>query len=110
MTDVLGIAYYTIAEHLLKKAGLTRKQAQAGAVTLIQFFGSALNLNVHLHMLVLDGIYLRGTNPARFRTVEPPTSDELQTLLERIASRVGEKLEQQGLIVRDWMAHPTPGT
>jgi len=24
-------------------------------VTLIQRFGSALNLNVHLHMLVLDG-------------------------------------------------------
>jgi hypothetical protein len=30
-----------------------------GAVTLIQRFGSALNLNVHFHMLVLDRVYRR---------------------------------------------------
>ena len=30
-----------------------------GAVTLIQRFGSALNLNVHFHLLVLDGVYRR---------------------------------------------------
>ena len=28
-----------------------------GIVTLIQRFGSSLNLNVHLDMLVLDGVY-----------------------------------------------------
>ena len=27
-------------------------------VTLIQRFGSAANLNIHLHCLVLDGVYL----------------------------------------------------
>jgi hypothetical protein len=32
-------------------------------VTLIQRFGSALNLNIHFHMLVLDGAYLVGTAP-----------------------------------------------
>jgi hypothetical protein len=101
LTEVLGITYHTIAAHLIEKAGLAPAQAQTGAVTLIQCFGSALNLNVHLHMLVLDGVYLRGTNPPLFRSVEPPTSAELQTLLERIASSVGEKLERQGLIVRD---------
>ena len=30
---------------------------QCGAVTFIQRFGSALNLNVHFHTLVLDGAY-----------------------------------------------------
>jgi hypothetical protein len=60
-----------------------------------------LNLNVHLHMLVLDGVYLRGTDPPLFRPVEPPSSAELQTLLERIACRIGETLERQGLITRD---------
>jgi hypothetical protein len=29
----------------------------AGAVTLIQRFWSALNLNIHFHMLCLDGVY-----------------------------------------------------
>ncbi len=45
MGQVLGIVYRCIATHLIKKAGFSRKSAQAGAVTLIQRFGSALNLN-----------------------------------------------------------------
>ncbi len=47
MGKVLGIVYQAIASHLIRKAGLTRKTAHSGAVTLIQRFGSALNLNVH---------------------------------------------------------------
>jgi hypothetical protein len=34
-----------------------RSQAPSGAVTLIQRSGSAANLNIHLHCLVLDGEY-----------------------------------------------------
>lgn len=60
MSHVLGIVYRCIATHLCKKAGFSRKVAQTGAVTLIQRFGwsgtpSALNLNVHFHMLFLGG-------------------------------------------------------
>lgn len=37
-------------------AGLTLKSgARTGVVTLVQRFGSALNLNVHFHILFLDG-------------------------------------------------------
>jgi len=46
MTAVLGIVYRAIATHLIHKAGYTRKGAHTGAVTLIQCFGSALNLNI----------------------------------------------------------------
>ena len=46
MGGVLGIVYRCIATHLIKKAGFTLKTAQTGAVTLIQRFGSALNLKV----------------------------------------------------------------
>ena len=48
MGQVLGIVYRTIATHLIKKAGRTHKTAHTGAITLIQCFGSALNLNVRL--------------------------------------------------------------
>ena len=48
MGKVLGIVYRTIATHLIKKAGFTRKTAHTGAVTLIQCFGGAPNLNIHL--------------------------------------------------------------
>ena len=45
MGKVLGIVYRTIATYLTRKAGYTKATAQTGAVTLIQRFGSALNLN-----------------------------------------------------------------
>jgi hypothetical protein len=47
LTRVLGIAYRTISAHVLKRARLTRASGATGAVTLIQRFGSALNLDRH---------------------------------------------------------------
>ena len=55
LTAVLGIVYRAIAAHLIRKAGLTQSTAQSGAVTLIQRFGSALNLNIRFHMLLVPG-------------------------------------------------------
>jgi len=42
-----------IATFLIQQAGLKRAEAQSGAVTLIQRFGSAANLNIHLHCLLM---------------------------------------------------------
>lgn len=68
--QVLGVAYRVISMHLVKKAGYSKKIARTGAVTLIQQFGSALNLNIHFHMLFLDGVYVdRLDGSARFRWV-----------------------------------------
>ncbi len=54
--QVLGIVFRVISMHLVKKAAYSKKTARTGAVTLIQWFGSALNLNIHFHMLFLDGV------------------------------------------------------
>lgn len=72
-------------------------------MTLIQRFGSALNLNIHCHMLFLDGVYLDAVNapPARFRWVKAPTRDELNELAHTIAGAFGRFLERQGLMERD---------
>ncbi len=35
-----------------------RQSANTGAITLSQRFGSTLNLNIHFHMLFLDGVYV----------------------------------------------------
>jgi hypothetical protein len=58
MGRVLGIVYRAISTHITKKAGYTKTTAHTGAVTLIQRFGGAINLNVQFHMLFLDGAYL----------------------------------------------------
>jgi hypothetical protein len=59
LTQVLRIVYRTISGDLLRAAGRTRSTAETAAVTLIQRFGSALNLNIHLPMLFLDGVCAR---------------------------------------------------
>jgi ribosomal protein S27E len=47
VTQVLGIVYRAISGRLIRKASLTRASGVTGAVTLIQRFGSALNLDMH---------------------------------------------------------------
>ena len=56
LARALGIIYRVIATHLAHKAGFTRTEVATAAVTLVQRVGSALNLNIHLHMRVLDGV------------------------------------------------------
>jgi hypothetical protein len=50
MSKVLGIVTRALPLHLAHQAGLKKKEAYTGAVTLIQRFGSALNLNIYFHM------------------------------------------------------------
>jgi len=102
MGKALGIVYRTIATHLSHKAGLAKTSSQTGAVTLIQCFGGALNLNIHYHMLFLDGVYIEDQyGVLRFRRVKAPTSDELFKLTHTIARRVGRYLERRGLLESD---------
>ncbi len=103
LAKVLGIVYRVLATHLIRKAGYTATSARTGAVTLIQRFGGALNLNVHFHMLFLDGVYVDDDtgSAARFRWVKVPTSAKLTQLSHTIAHRVSRFLERQGLLVRD---------
>jgi hypothetical protein len=101
MGAVLGIVYRAIAAHLVRKAGFTQRRGRTGAVTLIQRFGSALNLNIHFHLLVLDGAYELTAAGPRFRRVAPPTSAEIEALLGQIVTRTARHLERRGLLVRD---------
>ena len=118
MGAALGVVHRCITSHLITKAGLSVKDARTGAVTLIQRFGGALNLNVHFHMLFLDGVYVkRPDGTLRFRRIGAPTSAELDALTRIIAHRIGRLLERRGLLERDaenaWLAgddgaEPTP--
>jgi ribosomal protein S27E len=81
---VLGIVYRAISAQLIRKAGFTRKSTQTGAVTLIQRFGSALNLNVHFHMLFLDGVYtITSWGKNRFHRAHAPSQQELTVLVPK---------------------------
>ena len=63
--------------------------AAPGAVTAIQRFGSVLNLNVHFHTLIPDGVFVTdGAGGARFVPLPAPSDDEVAALCARVARRI----------------------
>lgn len=97
----LGIVHRVIAGWLAAQTGVDRDSARCGAVTLIQRFGSALNLNVHFHMQWLDGVYETTTErpqrKPRLHRARAPSSAQLTVLAgSRIAHRVRRHLARRG--------------
>ena len=101
LSPVLRVINRAISTFLIKQAGLTHAKAQTGAVTLIQRFGSAANLNIHLHCLMLDGVYRLTDRQPVFQAVSAPTFEQLQTLLTRIIKRVMKVLTRKGALIEE---------
>lgn len=98
----LSIIVRAIQTDLAHRAGLTASSgARTGVVTLIQRFGSALNLNIHLHMLVLDGVYTLEQNRPRFHRAGAPNRQALERLLNRLVQRIARRLTRDGLLIED---------
>jgi Putative transposase/Transposase zinc-binding domain len=74
-----------------------RGTLKTGGVTVIQRFGSALNLNVHFHTLMMDGVYQIPPNGAAvFHPVPAPTDADVAALIERIRHKIARKLDARG--------------
>ncbi|NUZ05903.1 transposase [Piscinibacter koreensis] len=114
VTPVLQVVQRVVTRHLLAAAGLVADEGHGGAVTLIQRFGSAANLNIHLHCLVLDGVYRCGADGApTFVEAAAPTDDELHALLQTAIARLMKMLTRRGVLVEDmgqtYLAEPDAG-
>ena len=91
-----------ITRHLLGQSGLKSEEADSGAVTLIQRVGSAANLNIHLHCLLLGGMYRRSIDGAPdFVEVPEPTDEALQAVLHKIITRTVKLLTRRGVLVEE---------
>ncbi len=103
LSKALLVVTRAISTWLVKKAGFTHKTAKTGAVTLIQRLGSALNLNIHFHMLFLDGVYEVDSEGSvcQFHGIKSPTSGEMNLLLHRISERIACLLEREGYLERE---------
>ena len=100
--DVLSVVNRALSTYLIKKADLTKKSgAKTGSVTFIQRFGGSLNLNIHFHMIYLDGVYTFEQKKEKFHFLIPPSQSELNSLLKTIAQRTIKLLEKRGLIIKD---------
>jgi len=71
-------------------------------VTLIQRFGSALNLNIHFHMLFLEGAISENTwGGTTFTRIKAPSHDDMVELVHTISHRIAKYLEKVGIVQRD---------
>jgi hypothetical protein len=68
---------------------------------LIQRFGSATNLNTHLHCLLLDGVYrCDDDGKPTFMEAGEPTDDQVHALLQTLIARPMKMLTRRGELVR----------
>ena len=94
----------TIGQYYVNKAvtrGLARANVQPGSVTFIQRFGSAINLNVHYHVVFLEGVYLDRADQdrkPRFVQGEPPSDADIAAVVQKISRRVIRTLRQLGYL------------
>jgi hypothetical protein len=98
----LTIVHRAITHFIRKKAKQKGFKARLhpGAVTLIQRFGGSLNLNVHYHMLFLEGGYYQTESSLeqgpKFWWIDPPTDAEIQVMVSTLAIRVIRCLKRNG--------------
>ncbi len=110
-TEVLGIFLRTLFSwQRLRARRMGIPGGQSGAVTAIQRFGSALNLNVHFHCLSFDGVYVQTHHqrPPRFQELPAPTDGEVAQLVAAIHQRVIGHLRKKGLLGEPGHDDPTP--
>ena len=87
------------------------RDGRSGCVTVIQRFGGGLNLNVHFHTLVLDGVFTeRERDTLHFQPAPPPTEEEIGVLLATIARRVRRLLRRRGFDADPDLAPADPVT
>ena len=97
MHRALARALRTRIRRLARAQG--QPDAQTGSVTFVQRYGSALNLNVHMHLLALDGWFaVSEGGELAFVQAPAPTQHDVELLVLDVHVRVMRMLERSGLL------------
>jgi len=103
ITQSLGIFHRALDRHYqraAKKMGV-RQKTLTGAITVVQRFGSALNANIHFHVLALDGVYAPAAAGAlTFIETPRPSTEEVMQLIATVQARMLRALQRRGLVQR----------
>jgi hypothetical protein len=98
--DVLRIFVQTVFSSLRRRARQYRgiRKAKCGGVTFVQRFGGAINLNIHFHSLILDGIYYEDADKEIcFQRLPPPGDSEVARVTACIVKKIHRLLERRSL-------------
>jgi hypothetical protein len=70
----------------------------SGAVAMIQRFGGALNLNIHIHALVIDGVFAKTNDGLHFHPLRRLTRADVAELVAVVACRIERLLRRRGVL------------
>jgi hypothetical protein len=96
-TVVLGAFISAINSDLRRRARKRklRGRLQTGSLTVVQRFGSSLNLNVHFHAIVMDGVYAeRPDGSMLFHPLPAPSDEDIARLARAVCRKVTRHLGQ----------------
>ena len=72
------------------------KKPQCGAVSFTQRFGSRVNLNLHHHAILPEGVFVEAEGAVRFEKLERPERSDLERILERIVDKTLKMAKRRG--------------
>jgi hypothetical protein len=94
---VLGAFISAINSDLRRRARRRklRGRLQTGSLTVVQRFGSSLNLNVHFHVIAMDGVYAeRPDGTMLFHPLPAPRDEDIARLARAVCRKVTRYLGQ----------------
>jgi len=96
LTAVLQRSLRTLAASQRRRArALGYRDAQTAALSALQRFGSAININPHHHVLAPDGVFvLDDDGSLRFVELPPPSDDEVEKVARGVMRRVRRLLSR----------------
>lgn len=94
LTAMGRMFYETVAGE--QKRRLELSGAETGAVNFPQRFGSSLNVHVHYHTLVADGVFVPDGQAVRFHEAPPPTREQIESVARRVRDRAVRWLGRHG--------------
>ena len=107
----LTMAALHIFQRILKRhyVNCAKKQnavgeLQTGSITMVQRFGGALNLNIHFHILSLDGVFQISDNlncAPEFIETERPKNEDLLQVVKIFQMRMLKLLQRRGLVQKN---------
>jgi Putative transposase/Transposase zinc-binding domain len=95
---VIGVymrAVVGFLRHAARQAGAG--EGRGGGVAILQRFGGAVNLNVHVHALVLDGVFAAAGEGLRFWPLPALTDADVADVLATVVPRLRRLLVRRGL-------------
>jgi hypothetical protein len=98
--DAIDMTHEAVHKAVVTR-GIEQQKVQPGSVSFIQRSGGSLNLNLHFHVVFLEGVYLDRSDQAlkpRFVKADPPSDADMAMVLQKISHWVIRKLRRLGYL------------